>query len=158
MADGYMQQTAARGLIMSIDAFNNAIVDIDSVAGVLRILARLDFAAPASGEAVFVVPNGFSYIVNTSVEKTVAFTPMLNQFLPRAAHVRKPNFLLGGGASGKDGQKEESGKFLFHHSICLAKTTDLSIGIALDIMSIIHWGTFQVLSLRLRFLVHSVNP
>jgi hypothetical protein len=126
-----MQQTAARGLIiMSIDAFNNAVVDIDSVAGVLPILARLDFAAPVSGEAAFVVPNGFSYIVNTSVEKTVAFTPMLNQFLPRAAHVRKPSLFLGCGASGKDGQKEESGKFLFHHSICLAERTDLSRGIA----------------------------
>ena len=125
-----MQQTAARGLIMSIDAFNNAIVDIDSVAGVLRILARLDFAAPASGEAVFVVPNGFSYIVNTSVEKTVAFTPMLNQFLPRAAHVRKPSLFLRRSASGKDGQKDDTGKFLFHHSIRLAETRDLSRGIA----------------------------
>jgi hypothetical protein len=115
---------------MSIDAFNNAVVDIDSVAGVLRILARLDFAAPVSGEAAFVVPNGFSYIVNTSVEKTVAFTPMLNQFLPRAAHVRKPSLFLGRGASGKDGQKDDTGKFVFHHSIRLAETTDLSRGIA----------------------------
>ncbi|KPK27798.1 MAG: hypothetical protein AMK69_09965 [Nitrospira bacterium SG8_3] len=112
-----MEQTAVRSLIVSIDAFNNAVVDIDSVAGVLRILARLDFAAPVSGQAALVVPNGFSYIVNTSVEKTVAFTPMLNQFLPRAAHVRKPSLLLGRGASGKDGQKDDTGKFLSHHSI-----------------------------------------
>jgi len=114
---------------MSIDAFNNAVVDIDSVAGVLRILARLDFAAPVSREAVFVVPNGFSHIVNTSVKKTVTFTPMLNQFLPWAAHIRKPSLLLGRGTSGKDGQKHDTGKFLFHHSIGPAETTDLSRGI-----------------------------
>ncbi len=113
---------------MSIDAFNNAVVDIDSIAGVLRILARLHFAAPVSGQAAFVVPNGFSYIVNTAVKKTLAFTPMLNQFLPRAANVRKPSLLLGRGASGQDSQKDDTGKFLFHHAI-------------------IH-----------RFLVHSVNP
>jgi hypothetical protein len=117
---GWLDGTdSSKGLIMSIDAFNNAIVDIDSIAGVLGILARLDFAAPVSGEAVFVVPNGFSYIVNTSVEKTVAFTPMLSQFLPRAAYVRKPSLFLGRGASGKDGQKDDTGKFLFHHAIGL---------------------------------------
>ena len=71
---------------MSVDAFNNAVVDIDSVAGVLRILARLDFAAPFSGEAAFVVPNGFSHIVYAAVEKTVALAPMFDQCLPRAAH------------------------------------------------------------------------
>ena len=114
---------------MSIDTLNNVVVDIDSVAGVLRILARLDFAAPISGKAAFVVPNGFSHIVYASVEKTVAFTPMLNQILPRAAHVGEPSLFLGRGAGGKDRQKDDSGKFLFHHSIRLAERTDLSRGV-----------------------------
>ena len=115
---------------MSVDAFNNAIVDIDSVAGVLRILARLDVAAPVSGEAALMVPNGFSDIVYASVEKTVALAPMFDQFLPRAAHVGKPSLFLGRGASCNDSQKDEDDtrKFLFHHLICLAETTDLSRG------------------------------
>jgi hypothetical protein len=87
---------------MSFNAFNNVVVDIDSVADLLRILARLDFATPISGEAAFVIPSGFSHIVYASVEKTVAVTPMLDQFLPGAAHVRKPSLFLGGGASGSD--------------------------------------------------------
>lgn len=114
---------------MSVDAFNNAVVDIDSVAGVLRILARLDFAAPVSGEAAFVVPNGFSHIVYASVEKTVALAPMFDQFLPRAAHVGEPSLFLGRGASCKDGQKDDARQFLFHHPNCLAETTDLSRGV-----------------------------
>jgi len=97
-----MEQIAARNLIMSIDTFNNAVVDIDSVAGVLRILARLDFAASISGTAAFVVPNSFSHIVYASIEKTVALTPMFDQFLPGAAHIRKPSPFLGGSASRKD--------------------------------------------------------
>lgn len=72
---------------MSFDAFNNAVVDVDSIAAVLRVLARLDFAAPVCGKAAFVVPSRFFHIVYASVEKTVALTPMFNQFLPRAAHV-----------------------------------------------------------------------
>jgi len=124
-----MEQTAARSLIISIDAFNNAVVDIDSVAGVLRILARLDFAAPVSGEAAFVVPNGFSHIIYASVEKTMALAPMFDQFLPRAAHVGDPSLFLGRGASCNDSQKDDTSKFLFHHPICLAETTHLSRGV-----------------------------
>jgi len=97
-----MEQTAASSLMMSFDAFNNVVVDIDSVADSLRILARHDFAPPFSGEAAFMVPNGFSNIVYASVKKAVALTPMFDQFLPGAAHVRKPSLFLGGGASGND--------------------------------------------------------
>jgi hypothetical protein len=98
-----MEQTLASSLMMSFDAFNNIVVNIDSVAYSLCILARLDFAALVSGKAVFVVPNGFFHIVYAPVEETVALTPMFDQFLPRAAHVRKPAFVpAGAGASAND--------------------------------------------------------
>jgi len=102
---------------MSIDAFNNAVVDADSVAGVLRILARHDFTAFVSEKAAFVVPDRFSYIVDTSIKKSVSFTPMLNQFLPWAAHIGEPSLFLGRGASGNDCQKDYTSKFLFRHFI-----------------------------------------
>jgi hypothetical protein len=100
---------------MSFDAFNYIIVDIDGVAEAPRILARHDFAPSVSGEATFVIPNGFSHIVYAPVEKTVALTPMFNQFLPGAAHVRKPSVFLGGSTSSKDcvyGEYESSSLFV----------------------------------------------
>jgi hypothetical protein len=99
----YIGGTDSRNdLMMSFDAFNKAVVDVDSKAAVPRVLARLDFAALVSGKAAFVVPDGFSHIVNTSVKKTVTLTPMFNQFLPRAAHVGEPSYFLGGSTSGND--------------------------------------------------------